>query len=378
MKKRYLGYTILGLATIVFCIQQILSEQVSSWPVVFSLFPFWLYGFFLCFLGWIKYKDYDLKQWILHKPVRFYYLGIILSVSVIAYFDLFYLLLPEDFIHFKRYDNILVESHGLLFDLLLFGIGIAIYDEIRSKKMNKERYHEELNDYRGWKDSEAAFRVAGIVKRLAYEGVIDIDLSNLHIGRLPLDTIMECIERNVEYGCLSDANFKLKDLSNVTFQRKVKSERMILYNTTLNETDFKNLEMSGSFLASANGVKTDFRHATMDSVNMGGSTFSTSKFDSATMTSAFLNHATFDNCSFGTTNLSGASLIGVKFLNECYFVNVILDGAKVDRKTWDTYLVKNSAITSKYRLGDIAYHDEDGGYLDYYLVERQDNSFYFI
>lgn len=283
---------------------------------------------------------------------------------------MFYLFFPNSKLDFGEWDNILVESHGLLFDILLFGIGIAIYDEVRGNKQRIKRYSEELEDYRGWTDNEASFRVAGIVKRLEQAGINDLDYSNLHIGRLQLSTILKCISERVEYSSIAETDFKGKDLSNVTFHNKVTSEKLNLRHTTLNSTDFKSIPMSGSFLTSASGIKTDFRHAKMKEVYLGGSTFVNAKFDSAILTNGFLERATFDNCTFRTTDLSKASLIRAKFINGCNFTNVILDGAKVDLKTWKLYLLQNPTINSRYSLDDAPHYDTNGGYDEYYIILR--------
>jgi len=77
--------------------------------------------------------------------------------------------------------NILVESYGMLFDIFVIGIlifwlqdrGIKKLEEqrkIREKEFERkrtiQRYEEEIEDYLGWDEKEATFRIVGNIKRL--------------------------------------------------------------------------------------------------------------------------------------------------------------------------------------------------------------------
>lgn len=75
------------------------------------------------------------------------------------------------------YHDILVEFHGLVFDLFVFGIILTIYETNKSKKEKAqadkkrktdliERYTEEINDFKFWKSEEAMYRTRGLIKRL--------------------------------------------------------------------------------------------------------------------------------------------------------------------------------------------------------------------
>ena len=370
---KYLGFCILGFLTIVFAVCEILSQKICCWSIAFALFYFWLSGFFLCCYGWLNHKEISLRIWLFDRPVRFFWLAVLIAIAVIGYFDLLYLFFPSDNLDFKEWDNILVESHGLLFDIFLFGIGIAIYDEIRGNKLNTKRYSEELEDYRGWKDSEAAFRVAGIVKRLEQESTGDINLNNLHIGRLPLEKRLECLTTNVDYASLSDSDFFGHDLSGLSFRPRIEHNGINLRKSKLHETKFQDVVMDCSFLSGAQVHKTDFCHASMERAIFTKAEFSGALFHSTVLTGANLNYATFTNCSFRTTVLSGASLIGTKFLEDCAFRNVILTGARVDAMTWNNYMEPVVEINSRYSLVEGPFPDEDGGDHDYYIIGKPFN-----
>lgn len=121
---------------------------------------------------------------ILRSKVGLFITLAIISILTVAALDF----LDEEFsVH-----DILVEFHGLVFDLIIFGIVLTIYEsyrskkELDSKKLNQrqnliDRYKEEINDYRFWKSEESFFRIRGLVKRLVNLGEADIDLSYCHL-----------------------------------------------------------------------------------------------------------------------------------------------------------------------------------------------------
>lgn len=85
---------------------------------------------------------------------------IIVAVGLTILFFLFDIRLIDN------WTDVLVEAHGLLFDVILFGIVLSIFNKIKSKKENILRLQEELEDYRYWDEKEAVYRIIGIIKRL--------------------------------------------------------------------------------------------------------------------------------------------------------------------------------------------------------------------
>ena len=89
------------------------------------------------------------------------------------------------------WDNLCVEAHGMLLDILVFGVLILFLNKLVGKRIEKrtenQRYLDEIDDFRGWESKEAAYRIAGNLKRLkrnGYKG--EIDLSNCYLGCLNL------------------------------------------------------------------------------------------------------------------------------------------------------------------------------------------------
>jgi hypothetical protein len=110
------------------------------------------------------------------KEIWFYSVLLVLFFSILVTIDLAFIKEWRGFI-----ENILVEAHGILVDILIFGILLTAYDKIKSKKEQLKRYIDELNDYRNWQEPEATYRIIGIIKRLNKIGKYDIDLKNCYL-----------------------------------------------------------------------------------------------------------------------------------------------------------------------------------------------------
>ena len=64
--------------------------------------------------------------------------------------------------------DVLVEAHGMLFDILIIGTFIfalhTLVESRREKKRNIERWQEEIYDFIGWESEEAKVRILGNIK----------------------------------------------------------------------------------------------------------------------------------------------------------------------------------------------------------------------
>lgn len=78
-------------------------------------------------------------------------------------------------------EDVAVEFHGLIFDLILFGIIITVFDLFDKRAKDKKRWLEELDDYRYFKSKTASNRITGILHRLNKNNYYQIDLTNIKI-----------------------------------------------------------------------------------------------------------------------------------------------------------------------------------------------------
>ncbi len=63
-------------------------------------------------------------------------------------------------------ENVLVEAHGMLFDILDIGVLILFLNKLVEKQMESQRYLDEIDDFRGWESEEASYRIASNLRRL--------------------------------------------------------------------------------------------------------------------------------------------------------------------------------------------------------------------
>ena len=156
-------------------------------------------------------------------------------------------------------EGLLIETFGMLLDVLVIGIIILWLNEIRDKKRRREleiqRYQEEIDDFRGWDDKEATFRIIGIIKRLNKRGVTEIDLRDCYLVDARL------ISSRLQGADLSNANLEGADLSESNLQgadlRRANFKGAYLNSVNLQKTNllWANLQATSLFNANLLGAK---------------------------------------------------------------------------------------------------------------------------
>jgi hypothetical protein len=179
------------------------------------------------------------------KPVRFFFLAAIIAFFVLwgvnEYKD------PEGF----NWHDVIVESHGVFFDLLVFGILLSIYEALREKNEKIERLHEEIDDYRGRKEKEVMYRIVGVIKRLNILGVTNMDLSDCYLQNAHLQGV------KLQGANLRNANFD-----------GAKLQEANLSNTLLSGANFNNTILFGTNFSKAFIDDAHFQNATFLGINI--------------------------------------------------------------------------------------------------------------
>jgi hypothetical protein len=114
-------------------------------------------------------------------------------------------------------DSVLVEAHGLLFDIFVFGILIVFFNKMGEKRRNTKRWQEEIDDFRGWDEKEATFRIVGNIKRLNRNGITDINLRGCFLSEANLWQA-ELKLANLVGADLNEANLFKANLKGVDFE----------------------------------------------------------------------------------------------------------------------------------------------------------------
>lgn len=131
--------------------------------------------------------------------------------------------------------NIAIEFHGMVFDVILFGIILTGYELIREKKDSVIRYKEEIDDFRGWDEKEAMYRIVGNIKRLNKVEVYGVDLRDCYLRNANLSAVN-----------LSTANFTDADLTDANLGRANLTE------ADLSGANFTDANLTQAYLAKAN------------------------------------------------------------------------------------------------------------------------------
>lgn len=155
------------------------------------------------------------------------------------------------------YRSLLGEAHGMLFDIFIFGIFITLINIRRNKRLEIKRYKEEIEDYRGWKEPQASYRLGGIIRRLADKGERDLVLFDCHLIDAKLTHL------NLHRAVLSFANLKRAHLEATNLIEAhlegANLENAYMKRSRLDEANFEGANLKGAHLerASLVGAKID-------------------------------------------------------------------------------------------------------------------------
>ena len=100
------------------------------------------------------------------------------SISISKYSDITFL------------EGILIEAHGMLLDILIIGVFILWLNRLGERKMEVQRYKNEIDDFRHWESDEAKFRIVGNIRRLKRLKISAINLSYCTLNKAHLKDAM--------------------------------------------------------------------------------------------------------------------------------------------------------------------------------------------
>ncbi|WP_075591173.1 pentapeptide repeat-containing protein [Labilibacter marinus] len=265
---------------------------------------------------WIKYELLN------YSSILFFVIIAILSLIFIAILDF----KDSEF----NWHDILVEAHGLIFDLFIFGLLITAFDFVRSRREKRQRYNEEIQDLIGWKSEEAKVKILAKVKRLYDLGQRRFFLSNSYLKSANLNDY-DLTDSVIVLTNLKKSSFARSNLKNVQLTAS-KLNKVYFTSAKLENTDLSNSICNGAFFVDTNFVNTKFKRAD-------------------------LRKASFVGCNYENVNLE----------------NVKLDDAIVDDLSWFEKLQNSGAIgidnlMTKYYVNSKSRKEEDG--IATYFIER--------
>lgn len=192
-----------------------------------------------------------------------------------------------------QWNDILVEANGMAFDLLVFGILLSIYEALREKRERVERLQEEIDDYRGWDEKEAMYRIVGAIKRLNKAEVSKIDLSDCFL-----------FNANLTETNLAGANLARANLSRVNLAESNLAEARLSW------ANLSWANLLGANLFEANLLESRLLWADLSKANLSGAYLAEADLSGANLSGANLSGAVLSGAVLSGANLSGTDLSG--------------------------------------------------------------------
>lgn len=179
------------------------------------------------------------------------------------------------------FENLLVEIHGGIIDLLVVGIILYWFDNRKNKKEEINKVKKELSDLKFYVGSDISYRFYVSVQHLLSLGVKNISIPDGDLSNL-----------KIEYLSLTDSN-----LIAVNFSR-----------STLNEVKLKNCNAEATCFFESKLQKCNFT-----SVKLNRAKFINTELNGHDFRRCEIRGATFKNCNLKSANFSGVDCSGVDF-----------------------------------------------------------------
>lgn len=203
------------------------------------------------------------------------HLFVILAVSVLL------ILIILDFIDSDfNFHDILVEFHGLLFVLIVFGIILTLYENFDEKRNLIEYYNSVLVDLREWKDKKSGEKIFRILEELNKLGAKKVSISESYLNF------------NFDFSRLKNLKgslFKMSNLKNARFIGNDLSDSSFVL-TRLDNSYFENVNFENSRLSSGNMENAEFSNVNFKNVIFTSSIFANTKFKNCNFLNADLNN----------------------------------------------------------------------------------------
>lgn len=207
------------------------------------------------------------------------------------------------------FENLVAGLIDVFTIFLLFSIIQYRILKRREKRDTIKRLLEELEDYKGWTETEAAYRVSGIVRRLNKNDVTEINLADLHGGKLKKNVIQASLKNETKFASLENAQLEEIDLS----QTKIFTKN--LNNCNLDLSNLENTDFYKLSLRRVSFFKSNLKGANLADTDLTESSFGFANLEGANLYNSNLKNCQLFSCNLRYANLNKANLVGAKILN---------------------------------------------------------------
>lgn len=213
---------------------------------------------------------------------------------------------------YDDFSDILVEAHGLIFDIVIFGILLQLFIIRRDRKERIRRYKDNIEDYNSLKTEESKTIIMSNVKKLLSEGVSDLFLMNSY---LPSSTF--------SHDNFSETMFIESDLNNTRFHGKYNKCSFAL--ADMHESELINCTLKDTLFTETNLRNTTFSHCKV----LKGH-FYKANLENATFYFCDLKDCFFDKANIKNTKFAFADGLKAENLINCINIEfaILPDGMK--------------------------------------------------
>lgn len=246
----------------------------------------------------VKFKKHF--DGILEKPILTSVIVLIIMAIIITSLSMQYYMGSFG----EYWSDILVESHGMLFDIAIIGILIFWLNKSGDVRQRIRTYKDEIDDFRMWESEEAAFRTVGNIKRLNRHNIHEIDLAKCYLAKT-----------NLSHVDLSTSNINSADISNANLIE------INLAKSRLNQTNFENSNLNQANLSEAFANGSNFKDSYLIKANFDNAFLIKANFKNAFLMEAslrgcFVTGADFENASLYKADLRGAKGLTIEQLTK--------------------------------------------------------------
>lgn len=195
------------------------------------------------------------------------------------------------------WENVLVEAHGMVFDILIIGVIVVWLDTRRTTFNEIKDMVNELSDMSYLDLPEVNHRKIGMMHRLNKLGVNSFNVEELIINKVRLK------------GLVSKA-------SNLNYLKVVSSSitEAQFYETTLLRADFSETQLKSTQFLNCDMKKAVFIQAIAHGVDYSNSNLERARFMNADLQNAIFKGCNLREANFESANLRNANFKGAKYL----------------------------------------------------------------
>ncbi len=200
-----------------------------------------------------------IKTFIADHPKSSLFIGVAFLIILVLGITDYFLMSPGTY---DVYD-ILVESHGLFFDLIVFGILLSIYEEWRSRKEQLQRCIDEMNHMKHSKVKNAGQKAVAIALKMQALKAEEIDLSVFAIEEYHIHDVKRL--DNWRFGHLKRFSITICHITNTSFSG------IVLNQVTFISCRFENCSFALSRFENVTFLSCTFKNVNFDNVLLGKS-----------------------------------------------------------------------------------------------------------